>query len=257
MNRFFEHIDTIQAISLFEMDSVALQNRLDKKYLLSMSDLSGLLPCLIENYRILTIEGENIFTYENQYFDTPDFQFYSDHHNGYIHRIKVRTRRYVESNLFFFEIKKKEKINRTVKYRKEIEKDDLIYAEEGRNQIRFFARKDPGNLINILQNNFQRITLVNKLKTERVTIDFNLCFSNDNTTREMDDFAVIEIKHAKSTGTSPLVNYFRKKNIREQNFSKYVVGVISLFPEIKKNNFLPILKSIQKIHRNGRTNFSH
>ena len=61
---------------------------------------------------ILEIEGHRIFTYDNNYFDTKDLQFYFNHHNGYVHRIKVRSRKYVETNTSFFEIKRKAAISR-------------------------------------------------------------------------------------------------------------------------------------------------
>ena len=46
---------------------------------------------------------------------------------------------------------------------------------------------------------------------------------------------------------SPLIQFLKQKNIREQSFSKYVFGIISLMPHVKKNNFLKIIKNINNI----------
>jgi hypothetical protein len=99
-------IEAIPPVGLSQLDSVSLLNRMDSKYVVTLSQLDFIFECLQSNYSILEINGIKVFTYENNYFDTPDLMFYKDHHNGYMNRLKVRSRRYVESNLCFFEIKK-------------------------------------------------------------------------------------------------------------------------------------------------------
>ena len=98
-----------------------------------------------------------------------------------------------------------------------------------------------------MKNNFKRITLVNNEFTERVTIDFKIHFADETNEVNFEGITVVEIKQSKSSQASPLVSFLKESNTREQSFSKYIFGVISLKPEIKKNNFLPILKNINKI----------
>ena len=92
------------AITLEEMDSVKLLNRIDRKYVLHISRLASVLQNVLGDYRVLDINGTRVFSYNTLYFDTPDFQFYKDHRNGLNNRIKVRCRQYIDNNLSFFEI---------------------------------------------------------------------------------------------------------------------------------------------------------
>lgn len=234
-------------VSLTEMDAVSLLNRTDSKYTLRGKDLLKIVPCLLENYSVLEINGTRIFSYENNYFDTPDLQFFRDHHNGYVNRIKVRSRRYVESDLCFFEIKQKEKVDRTNKHREPV--PDMIYDIDDirKNIIQEYTRKTLDEITLILKNNFNRITLVNNQFTERVTIDMNLHFIDNEHDIKFKKIAIIEIKQSKNTQSSPLTTFLKYNHIREQSISKYIYGVITLIPNVKKNNFMPILKKINKL----------
>jgi hypothetical protein len=141
--------------------------------------LDKLFPFIIENYRVLEIEGHRIFTYENNYFDTEDLLFYHEHHNGYLNRIKVRSRKYLETGSCFFEIKKKEKIDRTNKIREKT--NELISApnHEMIQKILGMSRKELKGIHKVLSNHFNRITFVNKAETERMTLDFNISFADN------------------------------------------------------------------------------
>ncbi|MFY7757637.1 MAG: polyphosphate polymerase domain-containing protein [Flavobacterium stagni] len=244
-------IQRLQGISLHELDGVALQNRIDSKYVLTSSQLEALMPIIMQHYQVLDIDGNRIFTYENNYFDTPDLRFYYDHHNGYTQRIKVRSRKYVETGASFFEIKKKEKVERTQKIRQPLT-DILSRLDSARQElIDGFSRKNVKNLEVILSNTFQRITFVNNEFTERMTLDFNISFSNTTETKALTDYYVLEIKQPKSTN-SPIVNALKSDGIRQRGFSKYIYGVMLLHPRIKKNNFLPLIKNLNKLNGNGR-----
>ncbi|MFM2231259.1 MAG: hypothetical protein RL607_2517 [Bacteroidota bacterium] len=245
-------IQNLHGISLQELDSVALQNRIDSKFVLTRSQLEALLPIISQNYKVLEIDGNRVFTYENNYFDTPDLRFYYDHHNGYTQRIKVRSRKYVETGASFFEIKKKEKVERTQKIRQPLS-DILSRLDTARQElIEGFSRKNLKNLEVILSNTFQRITFVNNEFTERMTLDFNISFSNTTETKVLKEYFVLEIKQPKSTN-SAIVQKLKTQGIRQRGFSKYIYGVMLLHPNIKKNNFLPLIKNLNKtLNGNGR-----
>lgn len=245
--KFTNKLSLLNSVSLNELDSVSLLNRTDSKYTLRGEDLLKIFPCLIENYHVLEIDGVRVFSYENNYFDTPDLQFFRDHHNGYVNRIKVRSRRYVESDLCFFEIKKKEKVDRTNKHREELPCMISDIDSNRKSIIQDYTRKDIGEVNLILKNNFSRVTLVNNHFTERVTIDMNLHFSDNQHDIKFGKIAIIEVKQSKNTHTSPLTNSLKDHHIRSQSISKYIYGVISLYPTVKKNNFMPILRTIYKL----------
>ncbi len=234
-----------ESVSLDDLDEVALQNRLDAKYVISVEQLHVLLNCINDDYFILDIDGLRVFSYNNNYFDTSDFLFFKDHHNGYAHRIKVRSRKYMESNLSFFEIKKKEKVDRTNKLRTKTPDILTVISKSEEVQIQSLSRKKISDLALVLKNNFNRITLVNSSFTERVTIDTNLSYQNTKSKFIFSKAVVIEIKREKGSRASILEQYLKNNRIRSQSFSKYVFGVMHLYPGIKKNNFLPILRQLK------------
>ena len=120
-------------------------------------------------------------------------------------------------------------------------------GENRKNKLSDFTRNNTEDVALILKNNFTRITLVDYNLTERVTIDSNIVFINDDQEIKMNDVAVVEIKQSKTSQNSPLIQFLKQKSIREQSFSKYVFGIISLMPNVKKNNFLAIIKNINNI----------
>jgi hypothetical protein len=246
-NTLKSKIDSLPSVGLGELDSVSLLNRIDRKYVVKLSQLDFIFECLQSNYSILEINGIKIFTYENNYFDTPDLLFYKDHHNGYSNRLKVRSRRYVEAEMSFFEIKRKQNINRTNKYREKIPDILSTLNEERRQVIQDFTRKDINEINLILKNNFSRVTLVNKNFTERVTIDCNLSFEDEKQVINFNDVAIIEVKQSKSSQNSELTSFLKTHQIREQSISKYIYGILLLHPEIKKNKFLSMIRKINSI----------
>ena len=107
-------LSEFNSISLKDLDKVQLLNRKDTKFVFSQNKLLQLLDRLKPFYRILEIEGKRIFVYDNTYFDTDEFFFYTQHHNECRKRFKVRYRKYCETNEQYFEIKVKDNKNRTI-----------------------------------------------------------------------------------------------------------------------------------------------
>lgn len=251
VENFASLLTSFKSISINEMESVALCNRVDSKFVITEDDLKLLLPCLEKNYFVLDINGQRIFSYENNYFDTPDLQFYRDHHNGYVNRIKVRSRKYVESDLCFFEIKKKEKVERTNKHRENIPDMIEVIDNERINAIQYYSRRKINELDLILQNNFHRITFVDYNYTERVTIDLDLHFIDENKSVAFGNIVIVEVKHSKNSVTSPLASCLKENHFRKQGMSKYIYGVITLKENVKTNNFKPLLHKLTELRNHG------
>jgi hypothetical protein len=256
-----EHIagilDLATPIGLPEMDRVSLQNRIDKKYVLHMARLPELLEQVVKDYFVLQIGTNRIFTYKTIYYDTPDFQFFRDHHNGLTNRIKVRCRQYLETRDIFFEIKRKYQGTRTDKYRKSIEKFLTSPGEEEYAQIRArYSKHDVQNLCITLQNMFYRITLVSKKMNERATIDFFISFSNEKKEVALSDIAIIEVKQGKYDDKSAIVQLLKRNRIFPGSISKYSYGLLMLEKGVKYNAFKPIMTKVAKIQNNGITGYS-
>lgn len=95
---FVEDLARMQPVTLEEMKSVKLMNRIDAKYLTNESTLRSVLSdAAAAGYRVLVTEGERQSPYDSVYFDTPQLKNFYDHRNKHLVRQKVRTRCYVRS----------------------------------------------------------------------------------------------------------------------------------------------------------------
>ena|SRR2546425_3065405 len=81
-----------ESISLTVMERVALMNRMDTKFVLSVRELPHVLELLMPHYSMLTINGTRAHRYDTLYFDRPTLDLYHQHHNGIYARHKVRSR---------------------------------------------------------------------------------------------------------------------------------------------------------------------
>jgi len=251
MQSVIEQLNKFESVTLKQLDSVKLQNRMETKYILSKAQLALLLEGIKEEQLVLEIDNTRVFNYKTIYFDTPDFQFYKDHHNGCVNRIKVRSREYVESKLSFYEIKRKLFGTRTDKQRKKI---PAIYQEVTLADYNLIQYKRLNNkpIEKKLTNHFKRITLTNKKFTERITIDLEIEFDNGKKQTHLSELVVIEVKQGKSDVFSKTIQMLKKLRVHESSFSKYVIGVSLLEENIKHNNFKPILLKLNKIENHAR-----
>jgi hypothetical protein len=251
MQSVIEQLNKFESVTLKQLDSVKLQNRMDTKYILSKAQLALLLEGIKEEQFVLEIDNTRVFNYKTIYFDTPDFQFYKDHHNGCVNRIKVRSREYVESKLSFYEIKRKLFGTRTDKQRKII---PAIYQEVPLADYNLIQYKRLNNkpIEKKLTNHFKRITLTNKKFTERITIDLEIGFDNGKKQIQLSELVVIEVKQGKADVFSNTIQMLKKLRVHESSFSKYVIGVSLLEENIKHNNFKPILLKLNKIENYAR-----
>jgi len=180
---------------------------------------------------------------------------YTVHETGHTNRQKLRVRSYVDSHLNFLEVKTKNNRGRTRK--KRVSLDDFNPDDNARFSILdsqfadFLAenlRYDPERLSRQLENRFHRITLVNKGKTERLTIDTDLAFHNLATDerRLMGDIVIIELKRD-GLVASPILALLRQLRIKPHGFSKYVVGSALTNDALHCNRLKPKLHDIQKM----------
>ena len=185
--------------------------------------------------------------YETTYYDTTDYDMFYTHQHGHANRQKIRFRTYVSSNLQFMEVKTKNNHGRTKKKRMRVEQMGL----EGSERQEFLAkhlRYDVATLMPALQNSFDRITLVNKAKTERLTIDSNLHFTNlvSGIERQMDPLVIVELKRD-GLCYSPILEMLRLLRVFPHGFSKYCMGSALTNPILHVNRFKPKLIDIRKI----------
>ena len=227
------------------MDSVKLMDRTDTKFIFRYDQLPELLNQLKNDYRILDINDNRISRYESLYFDTKNFDLYHSHHRGKPSRFKIRFRKYVESDLHYFEVKFKNNKGRTIKDRVKQKQIDGSIKDNAEELLTHKTPLKSDNLEAKMWVNYSRITFVNKHSPERVTIDLNLTFKNNEQNKTIHNLVIAEVKQDKFV-ISAFLKLMKKYHIREGAISKYCYGVVTLFEKIKHNNFKPKLILIKK-----------
>ena len=229
------------------MDSVKLLNRTDTKFVFGIDQLPEILDKVKDDYQVLEVSGNRISRYKTLYFDTEKFDFYMHHHNGWVDRFKVRMRKYIESNLCFLEIKHKVK-GRTVKSRTKISDFELELSNDSNDYISNILYT-PTDLEAKLWNSFSRITLVNNAKKERMTIDLDLGFEFGDRKGDGSHVVIAEVKQEKASRDSALIQTVKKMGIRPLRISKYCIGTVMLYPELKYNKFKEKILHLNKLKR--------
>ena len=253
-----EILDHFAPITLDEMSGIRLMNRTDTKFVTTGPMLCQLLQMAGKDYYVQKIDGEAIAAYYTVYFDTPDCDMYTAHETGHSNRQKLRIRSYVDSHLNFLEVKTKNNHGRTKK--KRVSLDGFLPEQSAAFDLQASAyagflhdnlRYDPFLLIRQLENRFDRITLVNKGKTERLTIDTNLRFHNvtTNSYRFLYDIVIIELKRD-GLQPSPILSLLRQLRIKPHGFSKYCIGSALTNEQLHCNRMKPKLHDVIKMINN-------
>lgn len=234
-------------ISLEQMSGVKLMNRTDTKFVTNEAKLFQLLQMAQQDYFVQEIDGKRNLEYDTTYFDTGSFDMYFQHLWGHTNRQKIRFRTYCISGLQFMEVKTKNNHGRTKK--KRIEVTDMDVLEEQKHKfLTKHLRYGAETLQPALNNHFSRITLVNKAKTERLTIDSALSFHNLQSDKHIDmgNLVVIELKRD-GLVNSPVLEMLRQLRIHPHGFSKYCMGSALTNPQLPTNRFKYKLIEVRKI----------
>ena len=253
-----ELLKTYDTITLDDMKDIRLMNRIDTKFVTTAPVLRRLLMMASEDYLVQDTNSQLMAPYFTVYFDTADCAMYHRHQTGHLERQKLRIRSYMGSGLNFLEVKTKNNHGRTRKKRMVVEDftPDETTAFDVQSPLyddflRSYLQYDPATLTLQLENRFDRITLVNKAKTERLTIDTNLRFHNITTGRNrfMTDIVIIELKRD-GHQPSPILPRLLDLRIHQQGFSKYCIGSALTNDTLSRNRFKPRLHSIDKLLNN-------
>ena len=244
-----ENLYSFSPIFLEEMDNVRLMDRVDTKYILSVSKLPDIMYRMNGNYRVLDINKERFFRYDTTYLDSIDFMFFNQHVTGKLERNKVRFRKYETTGTTYLEVKKRTNKNRTKKWR--IENMLIDNSACDNNAIEFIKEYIPLNshiLKPVLTNSFKRITFVGSAVNERITIDYDLSYSGLNGNLVSFPFiAIIELKQEGFSNRSQLEDILKDYLIRPVGFSKYCIGSGMLYDLPHKNILKPKFLLINKL----------
>lgn len=232
-----ELLFSFNPISLAQLQERSeLMERKESKYLMHINQLDQLLTDLKADYDILEINNIREFEYQNVYFDTPELLFYHQHLQQKKSRTKIRTRKYVDSELYFIEYKqkmksviKKERVRINPEQYGQLTPITSAFLQECFNK--YYELREYFGLQPILTNEYKRITLCNKTKEERITIDTNISYNEIDNSLEnpivLSHLAVIECKYSDSkTAFDDMMKSMSIPKIRL--CSKYCLGTYFL-----------------------------
>jgi hypothetical protein len=240
-------LDTFQPITLPEMERVKLMDRTDTKFVFPVSKLPTLLREVRDSYSSLVVAGTRLSKYETLYYDTADLDLYHLHHAGRSSRFKVRSRRYVESDLCFFEVKYRNNKGRTIKNRIRTPGIENHISENPAKLLGELTKLDPDKLKGTIWVHYYRATLVSKHTAERLTLDLGLSYRTAHNSIDFGKMVIAEVKREKANSASPVISVLADRRIRAGSISKYCLGLISTHHGLRKNNFMEQIRHFQRI----------
>ena len=244
-------ISKFRPASLKELENLSLLERFDTKYIIPIDLLDEILTKFLECYFILEIDGIREFEYFNQYFDTASYLFYTNHHNGKLNRMKIRYRNYKDTGAAFLEIKRNIN-NETKKERIPYSNDSYALNSEAVELINSTNEVLSKDLLPKLQVSYRRITLLNPITKDKITIDRNLYFKNTIHDYTLNEVALIEVKTKKQSQMPFPIKVLKDMMIRSTSVSKYCLGLVLTRSEVKYNRFK---KNVLLINNILRTNY--
>jgi hypothetical protein len=242
---------TFEPITLAQIAGAELLDRSELKFVLSHSLLVPMLEELPDAYRVLVVAGQPLSRYRTLYFDTDDLALYRRHHAGARDRYKVRAREYVDSHAAFLEVKHRTRGRHTVKRR--IPTEEIVTAFTPQ-VASFLAEACPytaDELAASLWGYNTRITLVSKLRAERVTLDLDVVFVREAERAAMPGIVVAEVKYQGARHASEFARLMRVHHVRDMSFSKYCMGVSLLYPDVKHNKFKATQRLVARLTKGG------
>ena len=241
-------------IGLDEMSAVKLMNRVDTKYVADDLTVAKLFSLIKNEYYVQEIDGKRVAAYDSIYYDTVDNHMYIIHQDKKLKRDKLRIRNYVDTGNYFCEVKHKNNHGRTKKKRIEVGKTVFEDIKIDSATRAFVEKELPDYDFNgfekKLSTTFDRITVVNKGKTERITIDFNVRFHNFENGND-DGIAPLVVMELKRDGRCE--SFFQKTlfelRVKPLSISKYCIGRALTDKTLKQNRFKKKIIKLEKLKK--------
>jgi hypothetical protein len=241
--------DGLAPLTLAELVAEAeLLSRVDRKYLLPLDEVTGLVAALGPGTRVLDIEGERAPVYETVYFDTPDLLSYRLAAHSRRRRFKIRTRTYVDTGGAYLEVKTrgarsmtiKERVDYDPRDRARLTADGRMAAGEALEAIGVGADRAE-ELAPVLVTRYRRTTLVPAGAGIRATLDTELGWVHaDGTRLATPGLAILETKSP--AGPSALDRALWCRGHRPVGISKYGTGLAALHPELPSNKWSRVIR---------------
>jgi len=255
VNCIDEVLTSFNPISLGEMDTVLLMDRIDTKYIFATTHLTDVLGIIPSTYKILEINKSRNLPYRTIYLDTDDYLFFHQQMRGMLNIHKVRYRIYESTDTSFLEIKYKSNKMRTIKWRTNQTFNGVYVDDEAINYLMEFLPLDVASLKPSMISTFDRVTFARLETKERITIDTNISFSSMDgmKIKTFPFLAILESKHDDYSNRSSFVRALKNLHVRPLGFSKYCIGSATLFNLPRQNDLRPKFRILQKIANDYHT----
>lgn len=241
-------LQTFKSLNLQALNQrTAWEKRNDSKFVAHISVMDALLQRLSEDYCILENQGNRVWNYTTEYWDTADRIMFYEHHRDRAHRYKVRKRKYGSENGYWLEVKEKTPDGRTLKHR--------LFNPSPDESAVFIDSNSPyvhSTLNQALFVNYDRMTFLHKSLPLKITVDKNLSVNNGIADVSFTNLMILEFKSEKRQAISA-AGLIKPFGLRPCRLSKYCIGMATLHPELKQNGFKPILSQIKKITSHGNS----
>ncbi len=243
-------LGNFSGVDLEHVIGTATENRADTKFVLREEAVFDALSDLVDDYRVLDIDGQKFTAYRTQYFDTESYALFRRHHAGAANRYKIRSRVYQNTQQSFIEIKRKSRRSLTSKLR--LETPDFETELEAPARA-FIDASYPGlsqALRPSLRNRFERICLVSVAESERLTIDLNIVIENGGEPQSLPGIAIAEFKQSRNGHNHRDAAFLRKMRAMGQRptaFSKYCMCLLLNGNSVKHNLFRPQLRTLRRL----------
>lgn len=238
-------------VGLDHLGAAGLMRREDTKFLFTQQSLPALLRGLEGTYQLLEVAERVDHDYLTLYYDTEAFDLFLAHHRGLLDRVKVRERKYLSTDALYLEVKHRDKKGVTSKTRTPAATWDDVLEPAHTGVHHQLAEGAKSGLLPVLWNAYRRVTLVDLVRLERVTIDRGLSFARGGQAIGLGDVCIAEVKQARLDRRSPVMARCRELGVRPGGFSKYCMGVSLLVPTIKHNRFKPRLRRLERLTNGG------
>lgn len=233
-------LDHLSPISLTDLDAAAaLQERVDRKYVLDADDLDRLVDEFGGRLAALDFDGRRWSSYESVYFDTEQLDCFRDAAHRRRRRCKVRTRTYLDTERTMLEVKTKGPRKQTVKHRTPHDFDRRASLGAAGREFVYDVIGVSGfgaQLLPTLTTRYRRATLVDLDDVVRLTIDADLrCTDWAGRTVGLGDRFIVETK---SSGEPSAVDrWLWSIGRRPEKISKFGTGLAALRPTLPSNKW--------------------
>lgn len=241
-------VATYQPITLDELiRDAALMTRIDRKYLVPVSEAMEIVGALDPGTRALEIADHRLFDYDSTYFDTADHVAYRLTAQRRRRRFKIRTRRYVTTGTCFLEVKTKDGRGNTVKSRMSYASADHAFLTAAGRAFTSDILREHGHQYSLadqlqagVTSGYRRATLLLP-EGSRATVDTDLHWHHGpHRHATLTDHVIIE---SKSIGrVSSLDRALWRAGHRPTGISKFGTGTAMLHPELPHNKWARTLR---------------